>query len=156
MLSLKGEKGGFKGSGLKELFFHAEEIRADLYYLSIVVHLYEKELLDDGVKNKVVYTFLSQKVDKMRDSKDGEKHSPSLVLLNALYNRGGVKPDKDGEKLVVDMELLIRNIKNLESRLNDFVMKGKYGECKAFFQKNMEVPENIKSIIKNIKSSNTD
>ena len=153
---VKGEKGGFKGSGLKELFFHAEEIRADLYYLSIVVHLYEKELLDDGVKNKVVYTFLSQKVDKMRDSKDGEKYSPSSVLLNALYSRGGVKPDKDGEKLVVDMELLIRNIKNLESRLNDFVMKGKYGECKAFFQKNMEVPENIKSIIKNIKSSNTD
>ena len=95
-------------------------------------------------------------VEKVRDSNVEKKYSPASVLLNALYNRGGLKPNRDGKKLVVDMELLIRNIKNLESRLNDFVIKGKYGECKTFFQKNMEVPENIKSIIKNIKLSNTD
>ncbi|MCK4888345.1 MAG: hypothetical protein KAS97_00355, partial [Candidatus Aminicenantes bacterium] len=106
-----------------------------------------KELLEKGVKEEVIYTFLLQKLDKIKNSKANNKNSPSLILFNALYKRGGIKMAKDGKKMVVDMELLIRNIKNLESRFNDIIKKGIHGECKIFFQKHMEIPKNIKSII---------
>ncbi len=146
-IEMTGEKSVYKGSELKNLLLPAEEIRADLNYLTIISKMDEKELLDKGVKEEVIYTFLLQKIDKIKNLKEENINSPSLVLFNALYKRGGIKMAKDGKKMVVDMELLIRNIKDLESRFNDFVGKGIHGECKIFFQKHMEIPENIKSII---------
>ena len=144
---VKDEKSIHKGSDLKNLLLPAEEIRADLSYLMLIAKMAGKELLEKGVKEEVIYTFLLQKLDKIKNSKANNKNSPSLILFNALYKRGGIKMAKDGKKMVVDMELLIRNIKNLESRFNDIIKKGIHGECKIFFQKHMEIPKNIKSII---------
>ena len=144
---MKAEKSIYKGSDLKNLLLPAEEIRADLNYLMIIAKMAEKELLDKGVKEEVIYTFLLQKIDEIKNMNEGNKNSPSLVLFNALYKRGGIKIEKGGKKMVVDMELLVRNIKNLESRFNDIIKKGIHGECKMFFQKHMEIPENIENII---------
>ncbi len=149
---VKEEKSVFKGSDLKNLFFPAEEIRADLNYLMIIIRMAEKKLLDDGVKEEVIYTFLLQKIDALKKM-NGNKGSPSMILFNALYERGGIKSEKGG-KVVVDLELLIRNIKNLESRFNDILKKGLHGDCKTFFQKHMEISDNIKNILEKKKSEN--
>jgi len=144
---MKDEKSIYKGSDLKNLLLPAEEIRADLNYLMIIVRLAEKDILEEEVKEEVIFTFLLQKIDRIITLKENNNNSPSMVLFNALYKRGGIKIEKGGKKIVVDMELLIRNIKNLESRFNDILKKGIHGECKIFFQKHMEIPEKLKSII---------
>lgn len=139
-----GEKRKTKVSGLKELFPVAEEIRADLTYLALIARMSEKGLVDDKLKEEVVLTFLLQKLADMNLTRE---NSPSVALLTALYNKGGIKVGKNQKKLVVELDLLIRSIKNLESGFADLFSRGSYTECSAFFKKNREIPQNIKELI---------
>ncbi len=141
------EKSFFTGSELKEFFFDAEEMRADLNYLVLIAEMDAKELLRDGERDRIIYTFILQKMDNLINSKNSKNKLSSLVLLKSLYSRGGIKVQKNGRKIIIDIELLIRNIKNLETGLNVLIKKGSYKECSAFFEKNSELPENIKKIV---------
>ena len=143
-----GENRDFSGAALKELLLEAEEIRADLNYLTIISLLDEKTLINKGIKEETIYIFLLEKFAAMKDiaGKSGKSHS--LTLLNSLYNRGGIGVGKGGKKLVVDLDLLTRNIKDLEALFDNIFKKGNYRECKAFFKKYSETPENIKKLLK--------
>jgi len=141
------EKSFFTGSKLKEFFFAVEEMRADMNYLVLIAEMDAKELLRDGERDRIIYTFILQKMDNLINSKNSKNKLSSLVLLKSLYSRGGIKVQKNSKKIILDIELLIRNIKNLETGLNVLIKKGSYKECSAFFEKNSKLPENIKKIV---------
>ncbi len=148
--SIKGdrEKVDFKGAGLKELLLDAEEIRADLNYLTIISLLDEKNLLKKGIREEVIYIFVLEKLTMIKNMAVISNKSHSLTLLNSLYSRGGIGIEKDGKELVFDLDLLTRNIKDLEALFDDILKKGNYIECKAFFKKYSEIPENLKKLLK--------
>ena len=150
-IEVKDKKSGVKGLGLKELFLYVEEIRADLNYLSIVAEMDKREILDKGAKEKIFYTFLLQKVYKTLTPYGKDLGSPSSVLFNLLFKRGGIRMEKGRMKMVIDMDLLIRNIKALEAKFNSFLIKGKYNECKAFLLQYKKMPDNVKDFFMKIK-----
>ncbi|MEN8222439.1 MAG: hypothetical protein ABFR36_04190 [Acidobacteriota bacterium] len=142
------EKRDFTGAGLKELFYDAEEIRADLNYLTLISLLDEKELLKEGLKEEVLYLFILQKLAKMIGEEGLRENYPSTTIINSLYRGGGIATDKGGKKLVVNIDVLVRNIKTLETSFEDIFKNGNHIECKTFFNKNSEIPENLKKLLK--------
>jgi len=144
-IELDGKKRKTNISGLKELFPAAEKVRADLVFLALIARMREKDLVDEQQKVEVFQTFILQKLAEIKSS--GEK-SPSGALLTALYENGGLKVAKNRQKLELEMDVLTRSIKSLEAGFTGIFMRGSYKECSAFFQKNSEVPLNIRELIK--------
>jgi len=137
----------FKGSALKDLFDTAEEIRADLNYLALISALDEKGILDKGMKDEVYYTFLLQKIVDIQMRTEETVNRPAVIILNAIYKRGGIQVDKNGKKLVADIELLSRNIKDLEAKFDDLIRNGKFDDCESFFKLYSETSENLINVI---------
>ena len=141
------EKGGVKKTGLKNLLYPAEEVRADLNYLLLVQEMDGKKLIEDGMKEKVFWTFILQKAERLTAFIDEKTISPSAVILNVFISGGGVKVDIKDKKLILDFELLSRIVNTMEPRFEEFLKKGDSQGCKAFLINNNKIPESLAEVL---------
>lgn len=121
---------------LKELFFTVEEARAGLDSILNTAILINKGYLDENVFERMLFTYLAGIIAKLKP--EAGKNIPALIQVNYFLGEGGVTVNLVKNMLIVDREIIKKNIKKLHTLLSDFEKTGKYEECKEFILKYSE------------------
>lgn len=133
---------------LKEYFQAVEETRADMEMMNMILLLAKEKYSDEKTAKRVILTSVLSKIAGLKNGAENKPELSSVFQLNSFFKDGGLTVNLMNGKLKVDMNILKKSILKLNKLFLDFEIKGKYEECRKYFENNGDLSDRVKALVK--------